>query len=64
MIRLIVFGAGVVAGALGTRVVPNPKKVAEKLRAAANFVVKKLREAFQTDPGKGEGPVNGAQGET
>jgi hypothetical protein len=56
MIRLVVFVAGVVVGAIGTLAAQNPKKVAAKVRVAVATALKKLREAFP-----GEGPVDGAE---
>ena len=44
MIRLSVLVSGVVVGALGTLVVEHPKKVATKVRQAADFLIKKVRE--------------------
>ena len=52
MIRLIGFVTGIVVGALGTLVVEHPKQVATKVRQAADFVRKKVREAY----GQGEPP--------
>ena len=50
MIRLIVFATGIVVGALGTLVVEHPKKVATKVRQAADFVRKKVREGVTALP--------------
>jgi hypothetical protein len=52
MIRLIVFVAGVVVGAMCTLIVEHPKKVATKVRQAADFVIQKVREAYE----QGEAP--------
>lgn len=60
MIRLVVFVAGVVVGAIGTLVVQNPKKVAEKLREAAAFVVKKVRDVHPPGEPEADGPVDGS----
>jgi hypothetical protein len=59
MIRLVVFVAGVVVGALGTLVVQHPQKVAQKLRAAAALVAKKARDAYPSGKPKADGPVDG-----
>jgi len=59
MIRLVVFVAGVVVGAIGTLVVQNPKKVAQKLREAATFVVKKVRDVYPSGEPEANGPADG-----
>jgi hypothetical protein len=58
MIRLVVFVAGVVVGALGTLVVQQPQKVAQKLREAAALVAKKTRDAYPSGKPKADGPVD------
>ena len=62
MIRLIVFVAGVVVGAVGTLVGQHPKKVAQKACEAAAFAVRKVREFYQAgepkDDRPGEGPAD------
>ena len=61
MIRLIVFMAGVVVGAVGTLVAQHPKKVAQKVCEAAAFAVKRVREFYEAgepkDDRPGEGPA-------
>jgi hypothetical protein len=59
MVRLVVFVAGVVGGALGTLVVQNPKKVVTKVREAAAFALKKVREVYQAGKPEGEKPAEG-----
>ena len=59
MVRLAVFVAGATAGAIATLVAQNPKKVADKLREAAAFVVKKVRDAYPSSEPEAEGPVDG-----
>jgi hypothetical protein len=59
MIRLVVFVAGVVVGALGTVVVEHPKKVATKVRQAADFVIKKIREAYEAGESPDDNPAAG-----
>jgi hypothetical protein len=44
MIRLIVFVAG---AAIGTLVLEHSKKAATKVRRAAEFVMKKVRERYE-----------------
>ena len=51
--------AGAVVGAIGTLVVQNPKKVAEKVREAAAFVIQKVREVYQAGEAKDQRPANG-----
>jgi hypothetical protein len=58
MIRLVVFVAGVVVGTIGTLVVQNPKKVVTKVREAAAFAMKKVREVYQAGEPEGERPAN------
>ena len=59
MIRVIVFVAGVVVGALGSLVVEHPKKVATKVRQAAAFVRKKVREAYEASEPPDDNPAEG-----
>jgi hypothetical protein len=59
MIRLVVFVAGTVVGALGTLVVEHPKKVATKVREAAAFAMKKIREVYEAGEPKDEKPGEG-----
>jgi hypothetical protein len=59
MIRLVVFVAGVVVGAIGTVVVQNPQKVVTKVREAAAFVMKKACEVYQAGEPEGEKPADG-----
>jgi hypothetical protein len=59
MIRLVVFVAGVVVGAIGTLVVEHPKKVATKVREAAAFAMKKAREVYHAGEPKDEKPADG-----
>ena len=59
MIRLVVFVAGAVVGAIGTLVVQNPSKVAKKVREAAAFAMKKVREVYQAGEPKDERPGEG-----
>jgi hypothetical protein len=59
MIRLVVFVAGTVVGAIGTLVVQHPKKVAQKVREAAAFAVKKFRELYPAGEPKDEPPGEG-----
>jgi hypothetical protein len=62
MIRLVIFVARTVVGAIGTLVVEHPKKVATKVREAAAFAMKKIREAYEAgkpeDDKPGEGPAD------
>jgi hypothetical protein len=64
MFRLVVFVAGVVVGAVGTLVVQHPKKVAQKMREAAAFAIRKIRAAYEAgepnDEEPGDGPVGRA----
>jgi hypothetical protein len=62
MIRLVVFVAGVLVGALGTLVVQHPKKVAEKVREAAAYAMKKAREVYQAGEPEDEKPADGSGG--
>jgi hypothetical protein len=61
MIRLVGLVAGAVVGALGTRVVQNPKNVATKVRDAAALAMKKAHAVYQAEEAKddrpGEGPA-------
>ena len=59
MIRLIVFVAGVVVGAGGTLLVQHPKKVAQKVCAAAAFAVRKVREWYPAGEPKDDRPEEG-----
>lgn len=59
MIRLVVFVAGVVVGALGTLMVEHPKKGAAKLRRAAAFAMKKAREIYEAGEPSEEKPAEG-----
>jgi len=56
MIRLVVFVAGVVIGAVGTLVVQHPSKVAHKVREVAAFAMKKIRDVYQAGEPKDEKP--------
>jgi hypothetical protein len=60
MIRLIVYVAGVVVGAVGTLVVERPKKVATKVREAAAFAKKKIREVYEAGEPKDDKPDEGS----
>jgi hypothetical protein len=62
MNSLVVRVAGVVVGAIGTRLVPPPKPVGQKLRAVAALALEKLREAGRSGQPKGEGPAHGPEG--
>jgi hypothetical protein len=63
MIRLVVFVAGTVVGVIGTLVVEHPKKVATKVREAAAFAKKKIREVYEAGEPKDDKPDEGsAQG--
>jgi hypothetical protein len=59
MIRLIVFLAGVVVGAGGTLLVQHPRKVAQKMCAAAAFSVKKVREWYPAGEPRDDRPDEG-----
>jgi hypothetical protein len=62
MIRLIVFVAGAVVGAIGTLVVEHPQKVATKVRQATAFAMKKLREVYEAGEPKDDKPAEGPGG--
>jgi hypothetical protein len=57
MIRLIVFVAGAVVGAVGTLVVEHPKKVATQVRQAADFVMRKVRELYEAGEPQDDKPA-------
>ena len=59
MIRLVVWVAGVVVGALGTLVVQHPKNVVTKVREVAASAMRKAREAYQAGEPAGEPPAEG-----
>src|SRR5437762_7628405 len=59
MIRVVVFVAGAVVGAIGTLVVQNPKSVAKKVREAVAFAAKKVREVYQAGDAKEARPADG-----
>src|SRR5207253_8460299 len=56
MIRLVVFVAVVVIGAVGTLVVQHPSKVAHKVREVAALAMKKIRDVYQAGEPKDEKP--------
>ena len=60
MIRLIVFVAGAVVGAIGTLVVEHPQKVATNVRQAAAFAMKKMREVYEAGKPKDDKPADGS----
>jgi hypothetical protein len=57
--QLFLFVTGVVAGAISTLVVERPKKAATKVRQAAEFVMKKVRERYEAGESPNDQPAEG-----